>query len=70
MLYADQTFAGDLIDPNTGVRLVVRIPSWFGAAALASATEPIAVPLDVLPPPAPVKRGIWTPNGYLAPDSY
>jgi aminoglycoside phosphotransferase (APT) family kinase protein len=60
---------GDLIDPITGERLVLRIPPWFGAAALASSTE-VAAPLDIAPDPVPAPRGVWTEAGYLAPGTF
>jgi hypothetical protein len=69
VIRADSSFQGDLFDPATGQRLVVRIPPWYGAAALVSSTEiiaPVATPLDVAPAPT----GVWTDIGYLAPGSF
>jgi hypothetical protein len=61
---------GDLIDPATGERLVLRIPAWFRAAERASSATapPVVAPLDV--PPAPATRGVWTDGGYLPPGSF
>lgn len=71
MIQADSTFQGDLIDPATGARLVIRIPAWFRAADRASFA---AAPLDVTTPldSTPMStRGIWTADaGYLPPGSF
>lgn len=70
MLRTRDPVQGDLIDPITGERLIARIPPWFGAAALASATVPIATPLDTSAPVPTSPRGVWTEAGYLAPGTF
>ena len=69
MIQADSSFQGDLFDPATGQRLVVRIPAWFRAASVVTVEPvlaPVATPLDVAPAPT----GVWTDIGYLAPGSF
>ena len=69
MLLARDTFQGDLVDPATGQRLVVRIPTWYGASrfiTVESVPAPVATPLDVAPAPT----GVWTDIGYLPPGAF
>jgi hypothetical protein len=68
MIFANDTFQGDLIDPATGQRLVVRIPAWFGAASVVT-VEPVATPAPLDDPPI-AQTGVWTDTGYLPPGSF
>jgi hypothetical protein len=60
MIYTTETVQGDLIDPITGERIVVRIPTWAGAditrylADVAAELANLRAQVQALPPaPAP-----------------